>query len=456
MAVCWFSDGIRRLSVVAALGLALSVAPPGGASAVERPDIVLLTVDTLRADRLSIYGYDLPTSPFLDRFLGEGVLFTDARTVEPLTGPAFASLFTSLHPHQHGGTRNGLRMRDGLASLPKVLGRRGYTTAAFVSNWTLRDELSGLGEHFELYREILTKKRWFGLAKSEATAEDVTGEALAWIRAAGGEATRPPIFVWIHYVEPHAPYRLHDEFVDRLGFEQVGTFSNNRKYDTEVAFIDQHLESALGEIFQLLEPEKTLTVFLSDHGESLGDHGYWGHGRHLYEATLQIPMGLQWPGRLGAGRVAAPASIMDIAPTLVGLLELPAPPGWQGFDWSGVLTRGVPEPTSRTTYHQAHRASVEPSEDSDQLRRKGLLEVARYSERNKEVCRPGKRRRWVFDLDQDPAEKQSRVEPTSACSEWIEEWLERVRVGLEASDELPPPELDDEDLDQLRALGYLD
>jgi len=433
-----------------------SVALPGLLLAADSPDIVLVTVDTLRADRLSIYGYELETTPFLDGFLGEGVLFRDARTVEPLTGPAFASLFTSLHPHQHGGTRNGLRMRDGLASLPRILARRGYTTAGFISNWTLRDELSGIGAHFEIYREILTKKRWFGLAKSEATAEDVTTEMLEWLDEAGEPAGRKPLFLWVHYVEPHAPYKLHDEFADRLGFEQVGTFSNSRKYDTEVAHIDDHLGKMLGSVFEVLDREKTLTVFLSDHGESLGEHGYWGHGRHLYEPTLHIPMGLQWPARIDAQEVTSAASILDLAPTLLGLIGLPQPPGLAGFDWSPVLTGGAAEPTGRTTYHQTHRSSVEPSEESDRLRRKGLLEVGTYKDGTKEICRPVKGRRWVFDLEADRAEKASLVELGSACSEATGAWLERVRAGLEASDDLPPPELGEEDLDQLRALGYID
>src|SRR6185295_11892589 len=116
----------------------------------ERPNVLLLTVDTLRADRLSGLGYGRPTSPHIDRLLREGVSFRAARTVEPLTTPSLTSMLTSREPHSHGATRNGLRLRPGLASLPTLLRAAGYDTAAFVGNWTLRHKLSGLGEHFEL------------------------------------------------------------------------------------------------------------------------------------------------------------------------------------------------------------------------------------------------------------------------------------------------------------------
>ena len=150
-----------------------------------RPNVVIISVDTLRVDRVSAYGYERQTTPHLDRLIGQGVKFTQARTVEPLTSPALCSMFTSLYPHEHGSSRNGLRMRPGLDSLPRLLGQEGYATAAFVSNWTLRNKLSGLGEHFETYEEVLTRKRWWGLLKGEATGEDVNEHALEWLDEAG-------------------------------------------------------------------------------------------------------------------------------------------------------------------------------------------------------------------------------------------------------------------------------
>ncbi len=290
------------------------------------PNVVILTIDTLRADHLSSYGYARPTTPNIDRLLASGVRFSDARTVEPLTNPALASMFTSLYPHEHGATRNGLRMRPGLPSVARALGRRGYESAAFVSNWPLKNRISGLGEHFGRYEEVFTRKRWLGLFKDEANAEDLTDAALAWL-ARPRQASRP-FLLWVHYVEPHAPYRLHEEMVRPLGIARHGVPSRVDRYDTEIAFADAQLGRLLAAFER--DPElkaNTLFVFAGDHGESLGEHGYWGHGRNLYEPTLKIPLGMAWAGRIHPGTtIDAPAQILDVAPTILGLAGLPSPP----------------------------------------------------------------------------------------------------------------------------------
>ncbi|MGH9464210.1 MAG: sulfatase-like hydrolase/transferase, partial [Thermoanaerobaculia bacterium] len=180
----------RRLAaVVLACGLGAARLGAG-----ELPDILLLTVDTLRADRLGAYGCERATSPRIDALLAEGARFSEARTIEPLTAPALASMITSLHPHDHAATRNGLRMRSDLPSLPKVLARRGYETAAFVGNWTLRDQLLGMGEHFTTYEEVLERRRWLGLMRGEATAGDLNAPALAWVDRQLEQAERRPLF----------------------------------------------------------------------------------------------------------------------------------------------------------------------------------------------------------------------------------------------------------------------
>ena len=254
------------------------------------PNVVILTIDTLRADRLSSYGYRRPTSPNVDRLLASGVRFTQARTVEPLTNPALCSMFTSLYPHEHGATRNGLRLRPGLPSVAGVLQRRGYRTAAFVGNWTLKDRISGLGEHFERYDEVFSRKRWFGVFKSEATAEDLSDAALEWLDETNG--SRRPFLLWVHYVEPHAPYRLQEGFARPLGIPPAGNASRSDRYDTEIAFADHHLGRVLA--FFDRDPAlkaNTLFIFTADHGESLGEHGYWGHGRNLHEPGPAHPPG---------------------------------------------------------------------------------------------------------------------------------------------------------------------
>ena len=429
------------------------------------PNVLVLSVDTLRADRLSAYGYRRPTSPAIDRLLASGVRFDRAHTVEPLTNPALCSLWTSLHPHQHGATRNGLRQRPGLASLSSTLRRRGYRTAAMVGSWTLRNRISGLGEHFEDYREILNRKRWLGLFKDESTAEDLTDEALSWLSE---QRRGRPFLLWVHYVEPHAPYRLQKDFLAPLGLAGAGRrgeASKSDRYDSEIAFTDHHL----GRLLAAVEKDAalatdTLVVFLADHGESLGEHGTWGHGRDLLEPTLRIPMGIAWPGKIAPGKspraISDLATQLDLAPTVLGLIGLPIPPTFQGFDWSGVLLRGEPAP-NRKTWHQAHRGAVLSRDEAHHARRRGLLEVAVLDGSRKEILRversdaPEVR---TFDLADDPAEirpGQAKEARAKKPSRDLERWLAEVRTGLAASDDLPA-DVDPESVERLRALGYVE
>ncbi len=432
------------------------------------PNVLIVTVDTLRADRLSSYGYRRPTTPNLDRLLAQGVRFTQARTVEPLTNPSLCSMFTSLYPHEHGATRNGLRLRPDAGSAARVLGRRGYKTAAFVGNWTLRNDISGLGDHFQTYDEVFTRKRWLGLFKGEATGEDLTDSALAWLDnrhsgqsgpsgQSGSRDSRRPFLLWVHYVDPHAPYRLQEEDAERLNIKAHGETSRSDRYDTEVSFADRQIGRLL-EAFQR-DPAlaaNTLIVFTADHGESLGEHSYWGHGRNLYEPTLRIPLGVVWPGRIRPAVVEAPALNLDVAPTVLALAGLPVPSEFQGHDWSPTLLRGVEPPRERTMWFQAHKGAVLSAREAGSARRKGLLEVAEITGSRKEIFRPGEKQRWVFDLLRDPGEIRSLDPRAIGLSARLGGWMTSVQKGLAVSDRILAARIDPESAAKLRALGYAD
>jgi len=417
------------------------------------PNVVILTVDTLRADRLSSYGYRRPTTPNIDRLLASGARFTEARTVEPLTNPALCSMFTSLYPHEHGATRNGLRLRPGLPSVARALERRGYRSAAFVGNWTLKNRISGLGDHFERYDEVLTRKRWLGMFKGEATAEDLTDAALAWLEETRKGSPRP-FLLWVHYVDPHAPYRLQEDFVRPLGIAAHGEVTRPDRYDTEVAFVDYHLGRLLAAFDR--DPTlkaNTLFVFAADHGESLGEHGYWGHGRNLYEPTLRIPLGFTWSAKIRPGTtIDAPALNIDVAPTILGLAGLPVPAGFRGFDWTPIF-QGAAPPRDRIALFQAHKGAVLSAQEAASARRKGLLEVGVMIGERKEIFRLAERRLWLFDLGKDPRETRSFAEGTQV-SQRLHDWMDTVQRGLIATDRLGPAEVDAENAEQLRALGY--
>jgi arylsulfatase A-like enzyme len=450
------------VAVVLALGAlaALPGRPAAGAETERRgprfPDVLLISIDTLRTDRLSAYGYGRPTSPEIDRLLRRGAWFTDARTVEPLTSPASCSLLTSRFPHEHGSTRNGLRLRPGLESLPKLLEQRGYDTAAFVGNWTLRNSLSGLAEHFDEYHEVFTRRRWFGMFNEEATGEDLTAETVQWIEEHREESPDRPYFAWVHYVEPHAPYRFWEGFAETLRIDFERGVPKSDRYDTEVAYTDREvgrLLRALGGDEGL--PDDTLVLFVADHGESLGQHGYWGHGRHLYENSLRIPMSLAWPGRVPAGKVEEPALIIDLAPTVLGLLGLPEPEEFRGFDWSRVF-RGEAEAPIREGYFEAHKGAVQFDHTSEAARADGLLEVGRVAGTRKEILEVGSGRVRIYDFQADPGEVRNLAPPGTKPSPDLVTWLQAVRAGLRASSDIPAAKLDAESRERLRALGYVD
>jgi len=435
--------------------LAPPAAPQEARQRLTRPDVVLITVDTLRYDRLSAHGYRRPTSPHLDALLAGSARFDQARAVEPLTGPSMVSLITSRYPHHHGASRNGLRMRPEMLGLGKVLKARGYVTAAFVGNWTLRDELCGLGEHFDEYHEVFSRKRWLGTFKGEATAEDLTDDALEWVDDHLDAPRRRPFLLWVHYVEPHAPYRLHEQFRGRLGITRRDEVDAGDRYDTEVAFVDH----AIGRLLRGLDRSRggagTLIAFSSDHGESLGEHGYWGHGRHAYDVTLRIPMSFAWEGRIAPRSIAALASNLDVAPTVLGLIGLPSPEEFAGHDFSAALRDAAAPPAGRITYHQAHKGVTKGR--SGEARQRGLLEVAVVEGGRKEILRVrGGRARRVFDLGADPYENDNGVGPGSSASAALLSWLAAVQTGLVAADLLPTTPLDDESLEKMRALGYVE
>ncbi|MGE0638861.1 MAG: sulfatase [Thermoanaerobaculia bacterium] len=445
-----------------ALALCASFSVPvravAGDAGTERPSVVVVTVDALRADHLSSYGYRRPTTPAIDALLARGARFAVARTPEPLTAPSMASMLTSLEPDVHGASRNALPIRPGLPSLGTILRERGYRTAAFVTNWTLRSDLTGLEEHFDEYIEVLMHKRWWGLVGEEAGADELVTEVGNWMERRGERRLQAlPWFLWIHFVDPHAPYDLQRKFAPRLGVRPGGAGKVDR-YDTEIA----HTDEAIGRLLdRLLAPEAlgpgALVVFAADHGESLGEHDYWGHGRHLYEPTVRIPLGIVWPRRIAPQVLASPASLLDVTPTVLGLLggdATPATSRMVGFDWSAVLADGAAPPAQRRFFLQAHKGAVQTRGNVPAKREAGLLEVGLVEAGTKRVWRIRDRKLLRFDLTVDPEELRNLAAAKPPPPADLVEHAAEVAARLGS---LAPPggSIDEQTIARLKALGYL-
>lgn len=301
----------------------------GGASAgpAGLRSVLLVTVDTLRADRLGCYGGRSPQTPAYDRLAREGALFTNAIATNPLTLPAHVSILTGRSPLLHGVRGNGnFALPRGVPTLTQILRQDGLRTAAFVGAFPLAYRF-GLGEGFEIYDDDFGAVLRPGTAgaearavpRSERRAREVNAKALAWLASMG---TQGPFFVWVHYFDPHFEYLPEEPFASRYP---------GAPYDGEVAATDQ----ALGELLEALDrlglASSTIVVVAADHGESLGEHGEAFHGVFVYDATTRVPLIVRAPGRLAPGlRVNGVAGGADIAPTILALLGRPAPAGMSG------------------------------------------------------------------------------------------------------------------------------
>jgi len=314
---------ISILATVLAVAILFGAGPPGLTS----PNILLITIDTLRADHLSSYGYHLQTSPVIDGLASEGVRFDRAYSVIPLTGPSHFSIFTSRYPQEHGARINGVAAPNETKwlFLPQILQKLGYTNLAYVSAWPLTSHLTHLDRWFAIYDEDLTRK--YQVFNSSRYAEDVTPRAVSWLNQ---QSARRPFFMWVHYFDPHSPYSWKETFGSpkpsgnkspRMEWRSSSIRQRIRNYDSEIGYTDHHVGQLLEAIDRNDLRESTLVVLTSDHGEALGEKGYVGHGRRLYESILRVPLIMRFPHRVPKGKVIREnVSLLDVTPTVLGLV----------------------------------------------------------------------------------------------------------------------------------------
>ena len=274
------------------------------------PDVLLITLDTTRADRLGSYGYAGAATPNLDRLARDGVRFERALSSAPITLPAHATLLTGRQPFSHGVRNNGhFVLPEEVPTLATVLAARGYDTAAFVSSFVL-DRQFGLARGFAHYDDGLDPGPT-GSAVSlelERRGDRTVAAATRWLAGREQPSTRP-YFLWVHLYDAHDPYVPPEPYRQRFA---------GRPYDGEVAFAD----AVVGDLLQAVgygTPRGPLVVVAGDHGESLGEHGESTHGLFVYDSAIRVPLILAWPGVVGPAVLALPVRLVDLAPTIVDL-----------------------------------------------------------------------------------------------------------------------------------------
>lgn len=409
------------------------------AASLAAPNVVFLSVDTLRADHLGCYGHVYDTSPHLDEWAGESLIFDDAVCEVPLTSPSFCSMLSSRYPRTTGATRNGLRLPDGVRTVPQVFQEAGYRTVCVQSNWTLKASLSGLDRGFDVYEDDFHEKRW-GFIKGERGADEVTRIALELLHAWDREK---PLFAWFHYSDPHAPYKMHRKFnVAKRKKGRGGKVS--ARYDSEIAYTD----SFIAQLLEALPRENTFILFVGDHGESLYEHDYLGHGRRIYQAGLRIPLMIRGPG-IEAGRTARPVRGVDVGPTLLGLAGLDRIPGMVGLD---LLHETAPDTRARVV--ETYGGAVPRLKGVRALMANKPPQMQGVLLNSWKLILEGDKAE-LFDLGRDPMEEHdlSKAHPervaelTRLVTQWDEKTARAPSMALELSED---------DLEALKSLGYVD
>ncbi|MBZ5495938.1 MAG: sulfatase-like hydrolase/transferase [Acidobacteriia bacterium] len=358
--------------------------PLAGTGASKRTNILLITVDTLRADHLGCYGNGTVRTPFIDQIARQGVLFENTISPTPFTNPSHTSILTGLYPGNHGVVLNNpIDLESGVLTLPRILSQNGYKTAAFISGFTLKRDVCRLMEEFELYDDDFST-HWFipeacttrgfsslllnlpqsahllsRVSKYERRADNVTNAARLWLRSNSGA----PFFLWLHLFDPHSPYtppapynKMYDAkytgkangdfhvfpLRERLEMIQSPKDLNHIKalYAGEVSYVDEQIGGLLAELDALHLSESTLLIFTSDHGESLTEHNYYfDHGVCLYDEDLRVPLILRFPdGRDAGTRHTNMTQLVDIFPSVLSYLGIPSPGKSDGRSLMNQLT----------------------------------------------------------------------------------------------------------------------
>jgi arylsulfatase A-like enzyme/tetratricopeptide (TPR) repeat protein len=390
--------------------------------------VLLITIDTARADHFSYTGTSIVKTPRVDALALQGAGFTNAVTPVPLTLPAHASLMTGRLPPSHTVRDNGsYRLPASEQTLAEVLSGAGFVTAAFVGSEVL-DSTYGLDQGFTTYDDHVVDSGPSGLLYyPERRGEEVVKAAARWLDSQGDA----PVFVWVHLFDPHTPYRPPEP--------EHSTYGST--YNGEIAYTDRVVGALLDHWNQRRGLDRTLVVVTADHGEALGEHGEKTHGVLVHDATLRVPLVFRAAGLHVAGTIGAPVSLIDVMPTVLGLCGIPRPPAVQGRDL-GPLLRGEALPWSRASgYAESLYASFHHGCVPLLALREGGFKLVRGVADE------------VFDLATDPGELRDAAAADHARSSMLAAALDGLVGDLTpgTASRMTP---DDEARKALTALGY--
>jgi arylsulfatase A-like enzyme/Tfp pilus assembly protein PilF len=413
------------LLVAGVLLLARRGAPP--------PNLLVITLDTLRADHLGSYGHAAARTPRLDGLAARGLRFSQATTVTPLTLPAHSSLFTATFPPFHGVRDNGgFYLGDEQVTLAETLRERGYRTGGFVSSFVL-DSRWGIHQGFDRYFDEFDLAKFDNAAGMDAIQRpggETVDEALRWL----GEDRARPFFAWVHLYDPHAPYRPPEEFASLFPATASGA------YDAEIAFTDVQVGRVLDALAEDGRLDNTVIAVLADHGEMLGEHGEVTHGFFIYDGAVHIPLIVAGP-RVPSAVVADQVRIVDVMPTVLELLGVPGPAAMQGVSLLPLA-------------HGEHKNLLAYSESWYPRYHYGWSELVSIQDGRFKLIRAP--RRELYDLAQDRGESANRAADDLRRVETLERALDEMsRRVASGQAQRGPRAMDAETEERLEALGYV-
>ncbi len=415
------------LRIVAAVVLAASLGGQAQSASQQahRQNVILISVDTLRGDRLHCISPSAEATPNIDKLLQGGTLFSQATSLVPLTLPSHVAMLTSTYPFLNGVEDNAQRLPAGAVTLAGTLRNNGYQTAAFLGSFVL-DPRFGLEQGFATYDSPAVSSQGGSTDPGDVKrkGEDVAKAGEAWL----DEHAERPFFLFLHFYDLHTPYNLSAEEEARYG----------KGYNGELRYIDH----VIGDLWQYLMAhhlvDSSLIVFTSDHGEGLGDHGETTHGFFVYQSTLHVPLIMHWPASDAKRppQVDTPATLLDLSPTVLTELKLGVPPEMQGIS---MLSANGPlrEVVSESVYPQRHFGTS------------ALVALRRGHYKYIEAPRPE-----FYDLAQDPGEHNNLYASKAALASAFRERLRLLQASRKPG-ALPAAALSPEAVERLHALGYL-
>jgi hypothetical protein len=401
--------------------------------AVPPPSVILISIDTLRADHLSAYGYRKIATPNIDAFAQGGSVFTNIACQTPLTLPSHTSLFTSTYPFENGIQENAELVPPGAVTLAGVLRGHGYQTAAFIGGVFLERQM-GLDQGFDTYESPfnfeafspLSGEMFFGGVGSPFLVRDRRDGALVIPAALRWLATHrdQPVFVFIHLFDLHTPYTIPPR-------------KDVSRYDAQLLYVDELIGKLTKALKQAGWWDRSLTVLLSDHGEGLGDHGETAHGYFIYQSTLHVPLMLHWPAGTAnqPARAAQPGGLIDVAPTILDFLHFPAPATFEGT----TLLNASQRPVYSETMHTHDSFGWSP-----------LRSIRLGAYKYIDAPRPE-----LYNLEKDPDEKNDIIPSDPAQARALRAEMTKLMSRYAPRNPLPASGTNPQTERLLASLGYL-